>query len=109
MASHAKVVVAELNCLHVEVIELVNRQQQARPAGEFGVEYPPESVDGVQVVKIKRGDDRAAAGSNEDEPFCLEASQCLANRDQADIEHRGDLPQRELLSRGQHSRKYCPA
>ena len=108
-AVHAEVLVAELHCLRIEPIELIDRQQQARPAGELGLQHTPQSVDGVQVVEIERCDGRAAAGPDDDEAFSLQASQRLANRDEAHIQHRGDLAERKFLSGRQHTRQNRPA
>ena len=89
---YAEAFIAKLNCLRFEAIELINRQQQAGPAGELGLENSAQSVDGVQIVKIEGSNERATSRSDDDKSFSLKTSQRLANRDEAHVQHRRDLP-----------------
>ena len=73
-AVHAEAFIAKLNCLRFEAIELINRQQQAGPAGELGLENAAQSVDGVQIVKIEGSNERATSWSDDDKSFSLKTS-----------------------------------
>ena len=93
---HRQLLGPELGRLPVQPIELGVGGQPARALGDLRFEPAAQPVDALQLAEVERGDGGAAAWAHLDQALILQAAQRLADRDDADLQHLGQLAEREL-------------
>ena len=106
---HRPVRVTELPGLEIQAIQLGIGQQPARALRDLRLQPAPQAVDTLQLIQVERRHQGAPAGPHLHQALILQAPQCLAHRNDADLEHLGQLAQRELTARLQRARQDGPA